>query len=242
MERVNKSILTFDELLAKKDGYKNLFSKEILDYLEALLNLEISAFKKELKDDTNDKKQLMELRFYKNLVAYNIYHRIQKLYSGDKYILDNLYSEAIVKYILGENDLLDLLKLKIDNDGKTKIIMYNPTAIKTLDELNVDLEHRKEDLYRIISFRIEDSNDRTDLENYMLYEKLSKMTKEDLVAIINSLKESNSIQRSFTSLVLQDFGLSIERDFKNEKKELVFNEGVPAQVLIKRKDDRNLFR
>ena len=95
MERVNKSILTFDELLAKKDGYKNLFSKEILDYLEALLNLEISAFKKELKDDTNDKKRLMELRFYKNLVAYNIYHRIQKLYSGDKYILDNLYSEAI---------------------------------------------------------------------------------------------------------------------------------------------------
>ena len=120
--------------------------------------------------------------------------------------------------------------------------MYNPTAIKTLDELNVDLEHRKEDLYRIISFKVEDSNDRTDLKNYMLYEKLSQMTEEDLVAIINSLKESNSIQRSFTSLVLQDFGLSIERDFKNEKKELVFNEGVPAQVLIKRKDDRNLFR
>jgi len=244
MERVNRSILTFDELLSKKDDYKNVFNKQTQEYIESLLNLEVSAFRTQKELSNEDRSVLMELRFFRNLVAYNIYYRIQKLYDKNniKYNLNNLYNGYTLNYELGLNDLLELINVTIDNDGNSKIIMYNPTN-KSISDLYEIQKNRISELEKKVVFSLgKDDMNNEEISNWKLLDKLKKLSHEDIMHIVEELNKNNSLQRSITALALTDFGLNIDKDFKKDKDGLKLEEKVVAPVLIKRRDNRVIFK
>lgn len=82
MNNRKKEILSYYELRKFVDQSKSILNKDTLDYLDSLLNLEISV----LQEDKNDYmmcKYLKELEMYRELVLYNIYNNSMKLASDD---------------------------------------------------------------------------------------------------------------------------------------------------------------
>ena len=63
------------ELLMK---YKGILTENMVDYLESLINLEISVIREYISD--SDRKALAELEIYKKVAIYNIYKRAQNLF------------------------------------------------------------------------------------------------------------------------------------------------------------------
>jgi hypothetical protein len=244
MERVNRSILTFDELLAKKDDYKNIFNNYTMDYLTSLLNLEVSAFRVNKDLSNHDRKVLTELRFFRNLVAYNIYHRIKKLYDNNiaNYQFENLFDGYSLGYEIGINELLELLSVRVDIDGNSHVEMFYPTD-KTFVDL-VDIRtHRIQELEHKCSFSLgKDDLLPEEVRQWEMLDKLRKLSDDEIQMILEQLNSNNSRQRSFTNLVLNDFGLNIDKDFKNDKDGLKLDENIVAPILIKRKDKRRIFK
>lgn len=134
----------------------------------------------------------MELRFFRNLVAYNIYYRIKKLYDKNniKYNLNNLYNGYTLNYGLGLNDFT------IDNDGNSKIIMYNPTN-KIISDLYEIQKNRISELEKKVVFSLgKDDMNNEEISNWKLLDKLKKLSYEDIMHIVEELNKNNSLQRS----------------------------------------------
>lgn len=98
-----KIIKEKEELESKLRFYKKLYRKEIIDYYESLLNLEISTMNRDLiPEDVLE--ELRHLDFYKDLSRYNI------------------YTHAL--------SVLDNPKLKKSYTGREKLEVISPTHIK----------------------------------------------------------------------------------------------------------------
>lgn len=91
MNNRKKEILSYYELRKFVDQSKSILNKDTLDYLDSLLNLEISV----LHEDKNDYmmcKYLKELEMYRELVLYNIYNNSMKL-ANDDVIISEYYNQ-----------------------------------------------------------------------------------------------------------------------------------------------------
>lgn len=69
---------TKEELIEQLKEYKGLLNKEIIDYLNGIINLDYSAVRDDIID-VKIKEHLSELDIYKTVATYNIYNRTKKL-------------------------------------------------------------------------------------------------------------------------------------------------------------------
>ena len=67
-------ILTYEELLQERNIYENILNKETMEYIDLLLNLDISAINKFDSDVIRDV-ALSKLKFFRDVVAYNIFEK-----------------------------------------------------------------------------------------------------------------------------------------------------------------------
>lgn len=77
LESKTNNIKISDELNDSLKKYKTILNKPIYDYLQALIALDITVFKKSISDET--RLTLSELEIYKDIAKYNIYNRTIKL-------------------------------------------------------------------------------------------------------------------------------------------------------------------
>lgn len=68
-----------NKFLEYAKGYNNIFSKEIMDYINALIMLETSILKSENISEEG-KQILMNVELFKNLVKFNLYQGTVKLF------------------------------------------------------------------------------------------------------------------------------------------------------------------
>lgn len=140
-------IKTKEELTAKMVFYKKIYTKEIIEYYDSLLNLKISSLNRDYipEDILNS---LRHTEIYKDISRYNIYEnaittlegdsRLKKLYTG-KETLDVILPTKIVDYkVFSYDPALDeimLFDLKIDEEYRiNKIKDIENNKIAYLDE------------------------------------------------------------------------------------------------------------
>ena len=78
MEILNKELLSYYELTQYVNESSCILNNETLDYLEALLHLEISALQKG-RNSIDKCEYLNQLKFYESLILYNMYYSSLKL-------------------------------------------------------------------------------------------------------------------------------------------------------------------
>ena len=74
LERVR----TKEELIELLKGYRGILNKEMVEYLESIINLEFSVIKPNITDE--DRLPLSELDIYREAATYNIYERALSLF------------------------------------------------------------------------------------------------------------------------------------------------------------------
>lgn len=76
------NVENYKRIMQHLKKYKGILSNVTFSYLEALVNLEISALSNDIND--RDRVLLSELKIYRELVIYNIYHRTYNLLQENK--------------------------------------------------------------------------------------------------------------------------------------------------------------
>lgn len=229
---INPIYLSFDELLHKKSLLDKLFNKEVSEYLESLLNLEISALKKNtISDDLL--KSLNELNFYRELVFYNLCMKSRSLIDNDsiKYsVCEDKYQDHFSNYNY------QTIYFGIPNDGKATRHAILTRIMKDNDEQgNVNIE-----LYNIVKLDydeyINDYNKKiNDLAepDKILALKRATLTEEELQSKYNFENTKSLEQRRYLSLALQDMNLDLNEDFILDSKNNYVREFDKTKILVK---------
>ncbi len=98
-----------EELKLLLSNYKGILNKEMLEYLNAIIELEFSALKEKLSDV--DQKSLSELEIYKKAFIYNVCTRAYSLVKKEIQDLEfYCYSETAKGFIRLEDENVDLFK------------------------------------------------------------------------------------------------------------------------------------
>lgn len=221
-------ILIYDELLRQKNIYDGIFNRETLEYLDALLNLEISVLK---KDDTDIIKDitLVDLKLYRDIVAYNIYENSKRIISLDEsyYKVD----DASNLFICTKNDrnLQSVLYNFNYNNNQSKytIKLYgdNVTSVEErLEALKSSIEMKNEE----INVGAEESSSYSDYIKSHEYFRLACQLKElknktcdDLTREYESDLVVAKERKKVLDYFLESNELEIEKHFVTENNELV---------------------
>lgn len=127
------------EILKSKS---TILNKEIYEYIEALINLDISVLD---KNNTSEDiiRQLMELNFFKKLVIYNIYNKVKSLTENDKknHILKSIHAFTIEYRDLERTELLKF----IYDEMILNLYQEMPESIESrLERKNTELSRLKQ--------------------------------------------------------------------------------------------------
>ena len=92
-DKEKSSLLSKEELKLLLERYKEILSKEIIEYLDSLIELEFSV----IKDNTTikNKEIITELSIYHYSSIYNIYNRSIKLIKENNLPIDNRFDKPI---------------------------------------------------------------------------------------------------------------------------------------------------
>ena len=71
-----------EELLILLNQYEGILKKNMIEYLNSLIELEFSVIKDYISE--SDRKALSELEIYKKIAIYNIYNRALNLFNSQK--------------------------------------------------------------------------------------------------------------------------------------------------------------
>ena len=144
------------DLLESLNQYKWLISKEAYEYLESLLNLEISAFNPEFSD--NNREILRKIDLYKKMAIYNICHRTKNLLSSNSegILIDTVerYDHPVEFNIFGiiNNRNFDCFRFNISEENP----LYIGDAIISSSAINAEL--RNQEIERLHSLHNEKNN------------------------------------------------------------------------------------
>lgn len=132
-----------EELISKMEFYKKIYSKEIIDYYNSLIELEISSLNKDyIPEDVLE--YLRHTNIYNDIVRFNIYENALITLNGD----------ARLKRLYTDPSILDfIIPSKIKD---YRVFTYNPNKdeIKLYD-LIIDEEYRKRKIKEIEKNRID---------------------------------------------------------------------------------------
>lgn len=102
MEILNKELLSYYELTKCVNESACILNNESLDYLEALLHLDISALEKG-KSNSEKIKYLSQLKYFESLILYNLYNESLKLYDNDRkeyIVLSNVFDKVNIDIVM----------------------------------------------------------------------------------------------------------------------------------------------
>ena len=230
----------FEEILKEKTIFKPVLTKEVNEYLESLLNLEISALSKNNISDENEE-ALKYLELYRKLVYYNILLRAKKLVdtTSDKYSLNDAFDSFFIDLNNGDCQHKDKLFLLGRNpEYESFVKLYTKENISFEEYMNIQENYKKE-----LIKTIEDESYNKGLPSYKYDSKLLRLHNE--LNSLNAKKDSDwkneydyamfiaSEQRSYLSLFLQDSKLTEEDFTENEDNDLV-REGKVYRLTIER--------
>lgn len=244
-------VKTKEELLELLNGYKGILTKNILDYLKSLIELEFSVIREYISD--SDRKALAELDLYKQVAIYNIYNGVQKLINQQKgeFIIygNNKVKHLIISTRLNDRDikLFDFDYKELHSDGWN--ISSVPSGFKTLKIGDVSLfqtienkELREAELDRVMKILqiLYDKRNPYSSSNSViggpgatwLFEHEMEIEKyEKLFNKLDSKKELNDedkkeieITNQIHDLLLEEFGLTNE-SFVDENNQTFANLG-----------------
>ena len=132
-----------EELISKMEFYKKVYSKEIIDYYNSLIELEISSLNKNyIPEDVLE--YLRHTNIYNDIARFNIYENALITLNGD----------ARLKRLYTDPSILDfIIPSKIKD---YRVFTYNPNKdeIKLYD-LIIDEEYRKRKIKEIEKNRID---------------------------------------------------------------------------------------
>ena len=218
------NLVTFDHLLREKDKYNMILNKNILDYIEALLNLEVSALH---KNNIEEKAELAlaDLQFFKDLIYYNIFYMTQNLVDPNnqktevyrKFKGMSIYVKANKQY----NRSTYLFNMEQDENDLPTATMYNPD-LKDVDERLQELHDSiitSETEYNNISNTNADTITSYSLKKKIEY--LKSLTKEDIEKEYKEELYRVHEQRSFLRSMMESCSLDMNKDFINEDSLLV---------------------
>ena len=138
-----KIIKEKEELESRIEFYKKIYSKEVIEYYNSLLNLEISSLNGDIipEDILNE---LSNTNIYNDLARFNIYNHAFRLLGNDSN-LKKLYSKS--------EDLSFIIPCHIKD---YKVYSYNPYKDEvTLYDLTIDRKYREKKIDKIKNDRIE---------------------------------------------------------------------------------------
>lgn len=230
----------FEEILRDKTIFKPILTKEVNEYLESLLNLEISALSKNNISET-DEEALKHLELYRKLVYYNILLRSKKLVdtTSDKYALNDAFDSFFIDLNNGDCQHKDkLFLLGRNHEYESFVKLYTKENISFEEYMNIQENYKKE-----LIKTIEDESYNKRLPSYKYDSKLLRL--HDELNSLNAKKDSDfkkeydyamfvaREQRSYLSLFLQDTKLTEEDFITNEDNNLV-REGKVYRLTIER--------
>ena len=105
-------IYTKEELNELLGVSKGILSPHIIEYLDSLINLELSVIRDEISD--NDRMTLSELEVYRKIAMYNIYYRALKL-----------SRESDIENIISEDSIRGLSIYNMIGERQSNLFNYN---------------------------------------------------------------------------------------------------------------------
>ena len=105
-------IYTKEELNELLGVSKGILSPHIIEYLDSLINLELSVIRDEISD--NDRMTLSELEAYRKIAMYNIYNRALKL-----------SRESDIENIISEDSIRGLSIYNMIGERQSNLFNYN---------------------------------------------------------------------------------------------------------------------
>lgn len=236
--RLNDKGVQLSEQLEK---LKYIFSYEIYEYLESILNLEVSALR---QSDISSRKldSLSELKLYKDIFYYNVCCRALNYIDlkSIKYDVESFEKSFFINYGNILNDI-SLFGVKQDDDNKVNISLAHYDEPTLTDVSNAYIE-KIERLKKIIL----DKNTRFKSKNKSnfeyLYSRIKNYKLEDLKRIREREIEFVQKQNDFYDHFIKDSDLEYLADLSIMNDSSLLVDSKACKVLVKRQVKTPIFK
>lgn len=234
IDDVDKFFKSKEYLIQLLNKYKTILNSEKIEYLEALINLDLPCINNSITDLERD--TLSELSIYNQIIKYNIYHYTKRLLENSDIDLKKFYYNYIhgSKYgfrLSAETKLTRsprIVKIfdAVITDNMTSVDIYNSLSSDRMREKEIIILNKKiKSIYdsfeqyskRVLPFGM-DYDDRfynDDREEFLkMYQKALKKISSNRTLSKNDLEEID-ISNTFYKLFINAYGMdgsSLELD------------------------------
>lgn len=173
LEKDKSPLLSKEELKLLLESHKGILSKEIIEYLNSLIELEFSVIKDNI--DLNNREILTELSIYRYAAIYNIYNRSIKLIKAQKLPIEiNRFDKP---FDVRENSL----NLSYVTKSKKRINVFEyaynyHSPYKT----EIPEYYYNRNLGEITIYQTIESKERKEIEINLILEKLERLYDKDV--------------------------------------------------------------
>lgn len=232
IDYIDKFFKSKEYLIQLLNKYKTILSSEKIEYLEALINLELSCINNSITD--LERETLSELSIYNQIIKYNIYYYTKRLLENNDIDLNSFYHFYGSKYGIRLSAQTKLTKspriVKIFDavitDDMTSVDIYNSLSSDRMREKEIIILNKKiknisnsfeKDSKCVLPFGMDYDyrfyND--DREEYLKkYQKALKKISSNRTLSKNDLEEID-ISNTFYKLFINAYGMddsSLELD------------------------------
>lgn len=196
------------------EKYKCIFSKNLYNYLESIVNLEVSA----LRQDNITSEQvsaLSEFKIFKEILYYNICARALKYKESDnvKYYVDDFWKTFGINYgdVVNNVSLINVNQTDSYNVNVSLGYFYEPTFEDVVMSYNDKIESLEES---IASYRKNFRGTNGSSNSEELCKRLKNYSLEDLEKIWIRELEFTKRQNDFYKKFMDDTNLEYTSDFE----------------------------
>lgn len=227
------------------EKYKSVLSREVYEYFNSLLNLDLSVVDNSISED--ERILISFLPFYKSVVKYNIYNKAISLLSENSIKLQKVNDYREQKVILTSDmklrnspRMINVLNLSIDRNNDLVLEIFNSlsdpkTREQEIDRINGEIKSINKRIDEISSeirrglfddsmvwnlgFHNYDTSKRDDGDYLERYERALKKINSLGDLTKNDIEEINTAGRIY-ELIMSSFGLD-EDDFSYDKTDYI---------------------
>ena len=233
---MNSEITIKEKLYNLLESYKNILSKDVIEYLKYLIELDISAVNDTSSISVDDKKLLLQFDIYREIAKYNIYYRALKLLNiiSSKFPYDTDSISLIAKI---NTIIIKIFDFDYQNPNNIGTIKLYQTIIDE-KERNAEIERikkRLEFLYDFHNPKIAFNHLQNHNFSFLKNEEIDQLNRR-----INELQHRNPITlkkefeiektKELCELFLDDYGIKEEEFTSLESK----NRGLQRSLVVKK--------
>ena len=208
----------------------SILNKETLEYINALINLEISVLDKNAISE-KALRQLNELKFFRDLIIYNLYYRAKKLIEKDrprkfKSNINSFSIEYRKKGKVVEDETDDLLRFSYDEMILSLYRRDTQTPEEMIIKRNQEIAKIQKRLKQLQNIEMPNNMQEIELEGIMRrLQLLRELTDKKIIDQFESSKPEYEEQQIITEQILTNTNLKPEDfeeiDIKGGKKFLI---------------------